>query len=569
MLHQTIVLGVVVLGTALGVSLEPSSAALSRSAVGSQAGFVMGTVVDAGTRRGVPGALVVLRSTQGVPASVSGLTDELGRFLLAEPRSGTYRLTASATGYLPADYGQDAPSEAGTLFKVVLGEPVGGVVLRVWREASMAGRVTDQYGEPVVGTMVLAVPVERSSTTGIRFKQSTRARAVRAFTDDLGQFSLTGLSPGRYVVEVPPHSVSTPSLKGDGSRLAYWPAFHPSASALSGAAVRDLGPGDALPSVDVVVRQGRSSSLTGIVGGDSANVGRSQLRLLPDYAVGSGAEESHIIASEPVSQDGSFVLRSVPPGRYLARVWRQDTLAPVPEKSSLWGQTDLSLDEEKLVSSVAIDADRGLGLSGRVELTGAAAGPTAEGVAQLVASMVLTSWRNVFRAGASVVVRKDLSFAVEGLPPDSFVQWPERFDLQGWYFQGAEVAGRSLRGPVRVADAPNVVIVLADRPSPLAGDVRDESTAQPTPRAVVVVFRKDQVSEDMAAASTYVRMSRASAEGYYVIDHLPPGEYKVAAVREDLASRWDDSSVRGSVAASATSVTVKRGNPWTQPLRLR
>jgi tetratricopeptide (TPR) repeat protein len=81
----------IVLGTALVVSALPAVA---------QTGRVGGTIKD---DKGQPikGATVVAENPQASPSSFTATTDDKGRFSIIGLRSGTWKITASAPGFMP------------------------------------------------------------------------------------------------------------------------------------------------------------------------------------------------------------------------------------------------------------------------------------------------------------------------------------------------------------------------------------------------------------------------------------------------------------------------------------
>lgn len=146
---------------------------------------VEGVVIDA---EGAPiaNALVGLQSAKETE-TVS--TDSAGHFTLHQP-PGSYRLKVTHERYRTAEQPLTAPAKDVT---VVL--DAGG---------SIAGRVVDASGKPVVGAEVLAVPGLLEDLL-----KEFEGGSSRATTDGQGQFLLPGLLAGRWVAAVTGTSLPT------------------------------------------------------------------------------------------------------------------------------------------------------------------------------------------------------------------------------------------------------------------------------------------------------------------------------------------------------------------------
>ncbi|MEP7116391.1 MAG: carboxypeptidase-like regulatory domain-containing protein, partial [Acidobacteriota bacterium] len=122
-------------------------------------------------------------------------TDEQGRFELRDLAGGRYTLTASKGGFVSLQYGQRRPSERGTPVELAAGATLEKIVIGLPRGSVIAGRVVDEFGEPLTGAQVQV----------LRYVFTQGARRLVAAgtgnrTDDQGSFRVFGLAPGDYVV---------------------------------------------------------------------------------------------------------------------------------------------------------------------------------------------------------------------------------------------------------------------------------------------------------------------------------------------------------------------------------
>jgi protocatechuate 3,4-dioxygenase beta subunit len=102
-----------------------------------------------------------------------------------------------------------------TLDKLVIALPRGGI---------LAGRVTDENGEPLARVQVYTLGFPPGVTRGQR-------SSAGMTTDDLGQFRLWGLSPGEYVVvaDARMNTFIAPNAppETDEERLGYVTTYYP------------------------------------------------------------------------------------------------------------------------------------------------------------------------------------------------------------------------------------------------------------------------------------------------------------------------------------------------------
>jgi hypothetical protein len=149
---------VLVLATSTAVAQQPSS-------------LIRGRVVAAENERPLRRAFV---SLSGVSGARPVLTDEDGRFEITGGMPSSQLLIAKA-GYITTTF---VPARESTAHEI-----------RVARGGVIAGRVIDPRGNPAVGARVRAALASAPGSV-----------ASITETDDLGDFRIAGLAPGRYAV---------------------------------------------------------------------------------------------------------------------------------------------------------------------------------------------------------------------------------------------------------------------------------------------------------------------------------------------------------------------------------
>ena len=153
-------------------------------------GLILGQVVDAGTGQPIAGAVItlgggpiLLNGQQLSPAEAAALevgarggegsrvmTGPLGQFVFHTLRKGSYRLSVSAPGYVPGSYGQRRVNGQSKPIELAEGEHIGDATIKLWKYASLSGRVTDDAGEPAVG---VNVRILRAQVSGLNRTFST------------------------------------------------------------------------------------------------------------------------------------------------------------------------------------------------------------------------------------------------------------------------------------------------------------------------------------------------------------------------------------------------------------
>ena len=99
---------------------------------------ITGRVIAVDTGRPIRRARVFLSGT-GVPGGRGSLTDDEGRFELAELPEGRYSLTAGKTGFITLSYGQRRPLQAGIPIQLADGQQLTGIDFGLPRGSVIAG----------------------------------------------------------------------------------------------------------------------------------------------------------------------------------------------------------------------------------------------------------------------------------------------------------------------------------------------------------------------------------------------------------------------------------------------
>jgi hypothetical protein len=242
------------------------AATAARGAITAEPGSIEGIVVEAATGRPIPRAIVQLQARSGNAVGARGGGSPVGMIVTTTRDDGTFAfkvvypgpiaLQAESPGYIPESYGTATALTSPTTLQP--GQELSGVRLALTRGSVIAGRVIDDRGEVVVGSVVQAMK------TVYRGGQRERQVVQATVSNDLGEYRLFMLRPGEYHVSV--------LLGRKGQALPY---FFPGTIDAKASQPLDLREGEALAGVNFLAIPTRTRRVTGTVqghGGEGVNV---------------------------------------------------------------------------------------------------------------------------------------------------------------------------------------------------------------------------------------------------------------------------------------------------------
>ena len=214
-------------------------------------GMVSGRVVHGVTGEPVRKATVTLTLQR---TTLQGTTGADGAFVIAQVPAGEYRLVGIRTGFLRGTYPYAV--------KVDAGQSMTGLELRLLPQGVVTGKVVDEDGEPV----------ERATVAVIAAKPSARRRGgtQAAQTNDLGEFRITQVTPGKYLLMVRrDNTVVGPGRNPDGSmqEFGYPVTYYPAAREESSAAPVTLTLGQDVTGLVIPLRRSSIYRIRGRVQG--------------------------------------------------------------------------------------------------------------------------------------------------------------------------------------------------------------------------------------------------------------------------------------------------------------
>ena len=387
-------------------------------------GIIIGQVIDSGTRRGIQGATVMLSSTNatgmtsavlptgeivtinrgGPTAQTEGpngaprqlLTDASGRFMFRNLAAGRYSIRVSASPYLAGGPGATRPGAITQTIELTRDdEKRDGIVVRMWKGATISGTVVDEAGEPAIGVSIQAI---RRQVLNGRTRMGFYGSAT---TDDRGIYRINSLLPGEYFVGVTSTSTTIPAptaeafmqamysgtslttnevyrdlmssgsfalemmlmdggggyrvgdlmfkqgntmygtgtgpapAPGDDERvLAYPSTYYPGASTIGQATPIVVASGEDRTRIDLQLRLLPAMRVSGTVMGPDGPMRNLSLRLMPAGADEFQSDEQFVAATSVTDANGAFTFLGVTPGAYTLKTLRVPRPMPTPSRGT-------------------------------------------------------------------------------------------------------------------------------------------------------------------------------------------------------------------------------------------
>jgi len=296
---------------------SPSTEPASKKEEGSIAGMVVKLAGSEPLRK----ARVMLTSLDDQTRRISVTSDSGGRFELKGLQAGRYYLTVSRSGFVPQNYAQRKPDDPGAVLTLRPGQAVKDLLFRMIPCAVITGKIVDEDGEPLRSVAVSALRQMYSEG-----KRTLTATTI-ATTNDLGEYRLFDLAPGRYFVSaVYPRwnrfAGTGESGDSDAHREGYAKMYYPGTTDSGKASSITVKAGEEISSIDFLLRPVQVYRIRGRVLNQISHKPGMQTEILltpKAYDFDWAARQQTFVQKK----DGSFEIPEVFPGSYelTAFVW--------------------------------------------------------------------------------------------------------------------------------------------------------------------------------------------------------------------------------------------------------
>lgn len=523
---------------------------------------VEGKVKNAITGERVANARVEVRTaeTSLLVYAVQSSTD--GSFHFPSVRSGHYKVSASAPGYLSAEYGPKRLHGANVALNLSDSDRLANLEIALTPAGVISGTVLDSSGQPVVlGDVFLLQAVQQEGGRVLRPVLSSK-------TDDQGSFRIFWISPGTYFLSVVSGSGTDSSMIINQygadtinnfalSRISYGkPLVAPPPTTES--FVPTFFPGTLQPqrAQPIEVKPGSETRLSLIVlTFPSFRVSGTIINGVPEQVPAAVPSFARLVPLESGlpgysgqidAVTNKFEIARVPPGDYVLYIQMRRS-AQSTAADALWGSMKLGVQDRdltdlRLVASPAITVKgrivvdsaqhnldpavaAGLSILLRPDplVTQQAPSPTAQVTTN--GEFTFTGIPGHYRVYVVPLLNPSNPELVSARPPLS----PRLAEI-GAYVKSIHVGGiEALDSGIslRANENQSMDIIIGTSPGAITGRVVKSSNGQALSDALINVFASSQAS--MEFRLDMQRSAVTDQLGTFKLEGLPPGDYLVFA----------------------------------------
>jgi carboxypeptidase family protein len=509
-----------------------------------------GTVVRKLDGAPLKGATVWLGSDESHERTIATTTAADGRFELRNVPAGHYTLTVHRNGYVNAQYGQKKPDDPGSTLTLRPGQKLVDLVFKLGRTGVITGRISDEDGEPMQGISVNAV--REVYVNGKMRLQSADQRE----SNDLGEFRLFGLSPGRYLISAVPETwnrvVGDREFSGadkSGGEKGYAKLYYPGVTDSGKASAITVKEGDEIGSVDILMKQVTVYRVRGKVVNLLPKPRGTRWSQVQALRINQEAGWESIGATSAGDADGSFEIREIPPGNYGIRVMSRSD-----DGRMLVAQQDITVGNAD-VEGLTLTIEEGVNIPGRVTWNGP---PRLERQGFVIAAI---STENEPFPGTRAEVDDNNQFMLKNVQDGEF-----RLDAWGvskdCYIKEVRYSESIVPdATIRVAKGAvgPLEITLSSRGAHVQGTVLNDTLPAVGTWAVAIPDKKTRRASYFANTDQY---------GHFEVRGLPPGKYELFSWAGLQQGAWEDPEFLKEYVAKATVIEVNEGDTKTVELKL-
>ena len=510
-----------------------------------QQGSFEGTVVNQSGGQPIEGVHVRLMAGgfEGIKAVYGASSDKAGHFSIASLQPGEYMLTAERTGFLLVAPKSDSARIPSVQIKP--GEKIQDFGLEMALRAVLAGRVVDEFGDPVPKLTVEAIPV--TGNAPVLFFNS-----MVTYTDDRGEFRVV-TAPGKFYLKAAPQTMrdEPPETRTDGtSDAVYGPTFYPSAASKERGATIEAKAGNDITGLEIRLLRQHTMSISGTVTGIPDHAGLATVYMR--YA--ATAEQLSGLRGALCDAAGRFSFARLPAGVYGFYAIYSSGSRPF-QSTTVKVELD-SADQ----AGVELALHPGEDLSGTLQVTGLPA-------EKRTVRLEPVERYGYFSGPLSGAVDSDGAFQIANVMAGEYRVVVEPLPGNG-YVKTVQVDGVAAPGGIvdlsRGARGSRVKVLAAAGAGQLSGRVRDKDGRPIVNSSTMVFLMTDPklISED--------EMTRVSSpDGSYSRNGIRPGKYRLFAL--DLMRYGSEVLQSGDLTAlfaRGEEIEIKEGERLVKDLEV-
>jgi carboxypeptidase family protein len=599
--------------------------------LGSGTAVITGRVVTDDSVARPLGRAIVTVSGAELPASRSAVTDDAGRFTIANLPAGRLTIAAIKRGYVAGAYGAPRPGRPGTPVVLAPGQTFDATI-RLAPAGVVTGIIRDERGVPLPGLRVFAIDANQPAapSPGVRAGAGSGVE-----TDDRGIYRIFDLVPGDYLIAATSTysvtgdlvrrsaremdavlarladretsgvasaaSVTAPSATAAAATLAV--VYFPGTASMGEASRVRLGRGEVRDGLDFVMRAVPVTTIDGVVVSvDGPMPASIELSIIPEnqlqlFALSSANPQ---LTHRP-GADGRFTYTTIVPGHYtiMARAGAAPSApfggrggggavgasAPAPGRAG--GNTiDTKYAVEEFdvvgqpVSGITLRLQRGSRFAGRLTVdatTQAAPSNLTEFRVGLQPSTTASSSvngtviGNTFGMTQAVPLRADGTFEIAGLAPGSYrvTCTVPGTAAQVWWLRSAMVGSRdTLDSTLAITLGADVVNAVLTLTDRHSELTGTLQTATGQPAPDYFVIVMPADPLLRTTGSRRVKATRPDTAGRFSVVDLPSGDYLLVALTDVAPNEWQRPEFLAEIAPAGVRVSLGEGERKSQDLRI-
>jgi hypothetical protein len=547
-----IVIGVLWAGLCTGVcagQAETTPGTGTAAVANGTKNIVQGKVVQEPGAQGIRKVKVMLISLSSqTRQEYEAITDQAGQFKVENVQQGEYAVRLERAGYVA-----DAKTKRDTIVKVIAGQDNKDFVFQMLSAAVISGKIVDLEGDPVPNVDVMAIASIRGAAT------RTAGALMRGATNDLGEYRIADLSPGKYIVQATPPKTQVRSANekdATNDRLVYVKTYFPGTLDERQAIPVAVSAGGTA-TANFAVKASHAYRVSGTVMGIGAKE-MTQLMLMTKN--GQGEEQN-------LAEGGKFDFPNMLPGAYHAQVMMV----------SFGNGQNPSMKMRQIHTPIEVNASDVVGLHLQMDTGGDVSGKfRAEGDESINWSELNVTLLTVadgedeptelqMALTQSAEVQEDGSFVIKDAPGGNCqLAVGARSDkFRDYYTKSVLLGGREV-ADTGFAVSPGTVLyaVVSAKGAGIDGTVIDRE-GKPAAGASVVTIPGGR---KLGRPDAY-QYARADDSGHFVMRGMNPGEFIVLAF-EEMEGNYRASEFAKKYEGKGEKVELDEGSKKSVVLKL-
>lgn len=511
---------------------------------------VSGRALHAGSGAAIKKAKVTLIPVAGDTAVATTESDDEGRFKLETGKPGRYRLRAEKTGYETGVWGGIKPSyNVAKPITLGAGQEMTGMDILLAKHGVVAGKILNHENEPVGNVVVLAWTTGRQGTRDVKIPRGS----IPAMSNDLGEYRVSQLPPGKYRVCATPLASIQPSQSAPGTgqmkaEQIDTTVCYPNAAALDQGTEIEIQDGTELPGVDLRLLHVAAVPVRGTVTGLPAGGSGVTVLALTQKGLGN-AGMSYARKTVVDAGSGRFEFKGVVPGQYVVH-----SLPTGLGAAAFLVKAPLEVKDQP-IDNIEVSAVTPFDLKGTVVL------PENPPEKLQNTRVVLASEDEIMASVPNAQPGADGTFKLDSLIGGRYRIFVAPLPWQ-YHIASIRIADREFTdGMIEVSSgAAQLEVRLAVSEASVSGPLTgaDGKPAQGAWAALIPEPRR----------AFRARAARADQMGVYRLEAVPPGEYQLFCAENLEYDRLEDEEYLKPHLAHGRRIKVEPGSKQSIDLKL-